>query len=283
MNYLVHCITTSDSYPYADKGIVYTRIKSRKHDFRATIRLLKPDVIVNAAGSPSVGFSAANPDEDYYLNFELTKQILKGYRTLTTETRFIQLSSAAVYGNPSELPIDETSESAPISNYGNTKLKSELELERLFAQGFPVFNLRLFSVYGPGLKKQLFWDIFEKYLLNSKRVTLFGTGKESRDFIYIDDVICTIINCFDCPTADFLHYNVCAGKEITIRQAAACFLDEISADCEIIFNNEVKKGDPINWLGLNKRLGNLGVQNFTEFEDGIKEYAKWILKENKLE
>jgi dTDP-glucose 4,6-dehydratase/UDP-glucose 4-epimerase len=120
----------------------------------------KFDVCINASGSSTVRFSITNEQEDYQLNYLNVKKIIEVILQLQPTCKFINLSSAAVYGNPKQLPIKENDHTFPISPYGKHKLLSE---ELLFNENLnhqlSSISLRIFSVYGNALKKQLFWDI----------------------------------------------------------------------------------------------------------------------------
>jgi len=272
--YSVHGITTSldRNTPQAN----YIQVDPSNCDYKSIVLDVRPEIIINAAGSPSVGFSQQNKGLDDYLNFEIPHRLLSGFVELKTPSRFIQLSSAAVYGSPSNLPIYEDAECLPISNYGRSKRKVEVELESLTRKGYEVMNLRLFSVYGSGLRKQLFWDLFQKYVQASDKVRLFGTGNESRDFIHVKDVVNIILLCCSCKLSGQLHYNVCTGRETKISEAAHQFLSNLSKNVSMQFSNEIKEGDPVNWCGSPDRLLEYYKEEFVDLKKGLKEYTKWL-------
>ena len=148
-----------------------------------------PDIIVHCAGSADVGKSIQNPEMDYIGNVTLTHNLLFAMHKLGMEkTRFIFLSSAGVYGNPKSLPITEDMELNPMSPYAVHKVMCE-ELCKYFVNNYEmdVKVARIFSAYGAGLKKQIFWDMYNKAKLGT--LPMFGTGNESRDYIHVDDVV----------------------------------------------------------------------------------------------
>jgi dTDP-glucose 4,6-dehydratase/UDP-glucose 4-epimerase len=138
--------------------------------------------------------------------------------------------------------------------------------------------LRIFSVYGENLKKQLFWDIYQK-TLRSKNIELFGTGYETRDFIYIQDLMQAI----DCIIAKGIFngeaINVSSGIETTIKDAAGIFCAALNSETTVAFNKQTKPGDPLNWKADISLLTRLGFKSNTSIETGLKNTGEW-LKEN---
>ena len=133
---------------------------------------------------------------------------------------------------------------------------------------------RIFSAYGAGLRKQIFWDMYNK-LHQSGQLDMFGTGNESRDYIHVKDLIRAI--CLLAETEDKnLIYNVANGEETTIRQAAELFAESNGASPDIIhFNGVVREGDPLNWRADISRMKALGYTKSIEMKDGIRQYIEW--------
>ena len=159
--------------------------------FSKFLSLFEKSVVINCAGNGNVQNSILNPTPDFDANVRFTQFILETIRISKKKSTYIHLSSAAVYGNPKTLPIMEDSELKPISPYGFHKVLSE-NLCKQYAELYDIQSivLRPFSVYGPGLRKQLIWDVHEKFyrLENEETIEFFGTGDETRDFIYIEDL-----------------------------------------------------------------------------------------------
>lgn len=240
------------------------------------------DYCINAAGSANVSYSYQFPEKDFELNVSLVINILAAIKAKCLSCKFINFSSAAVYGNPNELPIKEDAEVKPLSPYGYHKLLSEkllTEYHHFFKLN--TCSLRVFSAYGPGLKKQLFWDIYQKTLLHES-VNLFGTGKESRDFIYISDLVkaveCVMTN------AKFAGetINIASGTETTIDKAASTILNSLSVNKKLIFNGEEKAGDPINWKADIGELQKFGFNPKVDISVGIEKYAFWLINNSNV-
>ncbi|OAB27878.1 dTDP-glucose 4,6-dehydratase/UDP-glucose 4-epimerase [Flavobacterium fryxellicola] len=254
-------------------------IDGHNSDFSLPFQEHQFDVCINASGSAHVGFSFENPSKDFELNVINVQKILVAIRDYNNNCKFINFSSAAVYGNPQTLPIAEDSVCKPLSPYGFHKLQSELlltEYHKFF--GLYTCNLRVFSAYGPRLKKQLFWDLSQKSL-QSNVISLFGTGNETRDFIYINDLVQIINLVIQHSTFQGTIYNVGSNVETTIFEAAQVFFNAFSPNKEVVFNGEVKVGDPNNWLADMEILKKYGFEPQFNLHLGLKKYAEW-LKEN---
>ncbi|HXD91726.1 MAG TPA: NAD-dependent epimerase/dehydratase family protein, partial [Bacteroidia bacterium] len=121
------------------------------------------DLCINASGNGSVPISINSPVLDFELNVTNTIKLLDAIRVHNPLCKFINISSAAVYGNPPGIPVTEDMPLLPLSPYGWHKLYSEqISKEYFYLYNLQTINLRLFSVYGEHLKKQLFWDIYQK-------------------------------------------------------------------------------------------------------------------------
>jgi dTDP-glucose 4,6-dehydratase/UDP-glucose 4-epimerase len=136
-------------------------------------------------------------------------------------------------------------------------------------------SLRVFSAFGPRLKKQLFWDLHTK-LSNGDSTSLFGTGKESRDFIFIAD-LCQAVDCvINRSSFNGKAINIASGNETTISDAVKTFAQEYNSNENLMFNGYVKEGDPVNWKADITELIELGFKPKYSFELGIKELIKWL-------
>ena len=212
------------------------------------LKKVKPDIIIHCAGSADVGKSVQFPDEDYHGNVTVTHNLLFAlHKSKMTNVRFVFLSSAGVYGNPLVLPITEDMPVNPLSPYAVHKVMCE-ELCRYFVKnyGIDIKVARIFSAYGQGLKKQIFWDMYNK-LKNIGCLEMFGTGNESRDYIHVNDLTQAIYLIALSKTEE-IFFNVANGEEVTIREATEMFARCAKLEAEkILFNGVVREGDPLNW------------------------------------
>lgn len=234
----------------------------------------KPLACLHFAGSSSVGHSLAHPGVDFQSGPAAVFQVLDAIRKSAPSCLFLFPSSAAVYGNPGTLPIREDAPLAPISPYGYHKLICEKIIEEFHAiYGLNYLILRIFSCYGAGLRKQLLWDICRK--ADSGKVSLYGTGQETRDFIHALDVAGMIRLLLEKSVRNEV-LNVGGGRETSVREVAESLLRALGCrDLEPEFLNRFRTGDPARWRCDPSRLASLGFSPAMPLDKGIEDYARW--------
>lgn len=262
------------------EGVLVASLES-PNETKRVLEVCRPELVIHCVGNANVGASFDDPLADLQssagvLECLLSQMVGAGL----ADSRVLFLSSAAVYGNPASLPIREDSGLGPLSPYAVHKHMCELACEYYRRRnGMDVRIARIFSAYGPGLRKQLFWDMARKYEATG-HLEMFGTGHESRDFIYIDDLVTALELIALAEADDSAVYNVASGKEETIRAAAEAFADAVGRPTDIVsFNGVTRKGDPINWLADISRIESLGFVPKHTIESGIAEYAAWAATE----
>lgn len=261
---------------YGVNGERYHLIDPETPDFMQLMEVTKPDVVVNCSGAASVPLSFEDPARDFRLNTLRVGEILDAIRICAPTARLIHLSSAAVYGNPMKLPVNEAAAPTPVSPYGWHKYYAEL-LCREHAALFNVssISLRVFSCYGPGLRKQLFWDIYQK----SRKTTspeFFGSGDEGRDFIYIDDLARAIHLVIEKAQFDGRAINVASGVMTSIREAVETFLGYLGDEYTADFRGQTRRGDPDRWVADISYLEQLGFTPAFNMKKGLERTAAWL-------
>ncbi len=259
----------------------YIFIESVDSDFQDIFINHKFDVCINCSGAANVPFSLEKPYNDFQLNTLNVFKILDAIRRFNPECRYINMSSAAVYGNPASLPIKEEMPYAPVSPYGIHKEIAEIlcaEFHRYW--GIRTSCVRIFSAYGPRLRKQLLWDLALK-AKKQDRIELFGTGHETRDFIYVTDLVRLIDCVIENATFEADIINAANGCQIEIAEIAKLMMDALDCNKEIIFKGVNRKGDPLNWEADITKAKALGYHQETNITQGITNYVTW-LRENAL-
>ena len=258
----------------------YISIDSVDSDFLEIFQNHKFDVCINCSGAANVPFSLEKPFNDFKLNALNVFKLLEAIRLHSSACKFITMSSAAVYGNPDFLPIQEEQKRIPVSPYGYHKMIAEMicrEYSKFW--GIKTCCLRIFSAYGPRLRKQLFWDLYHK-IIEQGVPTLWGTGLESRDFIYISDIVRIIELAITNSKFDGEVVNVANGRQISIAEVAATFCKIGGISKEVKFNGLKRKGDPINWEANIDIIREWGYQQEVNIEEGVNHYINWIKKYN---
>ena len=184
-------------------------------------------------------------------------------------------SSAAVYGASNELPLAETSSTRPVSAYGADKLGSELHAE-VAASVFnvPATGLRFFNVYGPRQDPESPYSgvvsIFSNRLRAGLPITIFGDGGQTRDFIFVGDVIRFLRAAMETSVPALRIFNVCSGRATSLLDLVAT-LGEIVARTPRILHEKPRSADIRHSLGdpAVARLS-LGVAVQTTLRDGLR-------------
>ena len=257
----------------------YHRLQLPDAALSSLLQQESPQVCIHCAGRASVGLSMADPAADFYASTMLTFEVLNSLRLNAPSCRFILLSSAAVYGNPETLPISESQAPAPISPYGFHKWQCEqLCLEFAKVYDLPTASLRIFSAYGPGLRRQVLWDMCRK-VITQNSLTLQGTGKESRDFIHALDIAKALSAVATSAPMQGEVYNLGTGQEVAIAQLARIVIDSLEAECTPEFDGVVPPGTPLNWQADISKLKALGFTDSVPLERGVKTFANWCRAE----
>ena len=243
-----------------------------------TLNILKSvenvDFIVHCAGGASVGKSLEQPQRDFESTVITTDIVLEYIRLFSSKTRLIYISSAAVYGQALSLPICEDAELRPTSPYGVHKLMAE-SLCKSYAHTFQlnISIVRLFSIYGDGLQKQLLWDACEKFSKQSNQ--FFGSGQEIRDWLHVKDAADLIyllqkLSSVDCPI-----FNGAFGRGVSTSQILNFLTTLLNSRCKPEFSSKTKAGDPLAYVADISKVKALGWKPKISWENGVKKYVEW--------
>jgi UDP-glucose 4-epimerase len=234
----------------------------------------KPDWIFHCAGGGTVGFAEAEPQKDFQMNVGTSIEVLSFARTMNPSPRIVHLSSAAVYGDTGSKKMCENTVVQPCSSYGFHKTMSESAV-RFYAQRWGIRSVivRIFSVYGEGLTKQVFWDAGRK--LRAGKNTFSGTGKETRDFIHIQDVCRFLVYSIKQTSVAPQTLNCGWGKAITIQTALTLLAKNLGTK-RPRFSGKVRTGNPQHLVASHALAGKIGWRPTVVFHEGIRRYAEWV-------
>jgi len=237
-----------------------------------------PASVFHLAGGSSVGLSIAHPLEDFYRSVVSTARLLEWLRDSAPQCRMVTASSAAVYGSNHAGAIAENAALMPMSPYGRHKLMSE-QLCRSYAESFGLCStiVRLFSVYGPSLRKQLPWDICCRLALGEKEVTLAGTGAEVRDWIDVRDVARLLRIIGEQPQPENLRiFNGGSGRGTSVAEIYKILVGHWGGDASVRFSGKARAGDPLSLLANNAHLQEIPFDWEIPIERGLAEYVRWF-------
>lgn len=231
-------------------------------------------IIAHCAGSGSVGFSLSNPMKDFERTVWTTHYVLEYIRTRSPQTRLLYPSSAAIYGNQETLPLTTDMTPNPISPYGVHKSIVE-ELCVMYAKqyGVHVAVLRLFSVYGNGLKKQLLWDACSKLAQGDN--TFWGTGEETRDWVHVSDVAQAFLIAGEKASPRCPVVNVGTGHAVQVKDVLDILFEAYGAQGHPAFGGEVNAGNPNHYVADVAAMNGWGWHPSVDLTQGIRAYVRW--------
>ena len=238
------------------------------------------DAIFHLAGSAHVQSSVENPLRDFQCNALSTLRLLDAIRTASPSTALVYTSSAVVYrGGGSEL-ISEDDPTHPVSPYGVSKLTSDRYVS-VFAHvyGLKTAVARLFTVYGPRLRKQIIWDIVGRLQQNAQVLPMLGDGEQMRDFSYIGDVVEALLLIAAKGPLNGEAYNVASGSVVTIDHLARLIASTMKISPTLEYSGAGYTGDTTHWFADTSRLNALGYEPKVTLEEGISRTVDWIVKE----
>jgi UDP-glucose 4-epimerase len=193
------------------------------------------------------------------------------------QSRLIAASSAAVYGSGHSGPISEQGALMPVSPYGRHKLMME-QLCRSYALSYGIGStvVRLFSVYGEGLRKQLLWDVCSRLQENSGELVLGGTGEEVRDWCDVRDVVRLLAMLAQLPQAEPLRLiNGGSGQAMRVSEVASLLAGHWGK-VSVRFSGTVRAGDPFSLLADDAALRAMGFAWHVRPAQGIADYVRWF-------
>ncbi|ELZ51127.1 NAD-dependent epimerase/dehydratase [Halorubrum coriense DSM 10284] len=195
------------------------------------------DVVFHEAAQVSVQRSVDDPQASHEVNIDPLLTILEAVRG--TDTRVVFASSAAIYGHPHSLPIDEHHPKTPTSPYGLEKLTAD-HYCRLYHEryGVDAVALRYFNAYGPrqqGGNYSGVIGIFRDQARAGDDLTVEGDGTQTRDFVHVNDIVEANLLAAATEEAAGEAFNIGTGNSISIRELAETIRDVTDSNAEIVY------------------------------------------------
>jgi len=221
-----------------------------------------------------VKYSVDNPLLDFDVSTRGTLIVLT--RVNKHKKRLIFSSTAAVYGN-SGTAFQEDMRPCPASPYGASKFCAE-EYINLFNRIYETSTsiLRLFNVYGPRQTKYVMYDTLVKLKKNPKSLSMLGSGREERDFVFVKDAVDAFIKVAESEDTIGQTYNLGTGNATTIKSLIDHMTKLLSIDPEVEYQGESWKGDVSRLVPNITKILNLGFKPQYSLTEGLTELIEWF-------
>jgi len=265
------------------KDITFFNKDIYQDDLEFIFRENNIDIVNHHAAQIDLRYSIKNPLFDARINIEGSLKLLELSVKYKISKFIFASSGGSIYGEQKSFPATEEHTIAPISPYGITK--STIENYILFYNKFYGLNyviLRYSNAYGErqGSKGEAgVISIFCKNILNGKSPVLFGNGLNTRDFIYVKDIVNANLLALNYTGNDI--FNISSNKEISIKSIAELIISNLNPKVDIIFGDEIIGEQRRSVLSNSKANKILGWEPLYKFEDGLKLTCEWF-KINKL-
>lgn len=242
----------------------------------------RPEVVYHLAAHFANQNSVDNPETDLLVNGLGTLKVLE-YAHLVDVERFVYASSGCgIYGAGSKMPFEEPDVSLKLyTPYQVTKMLGELYTNYFYnLYGLPIVNARFFNSYGPGEVPGKYRNVIPNFFywaINKQPLPITGTGEETRDFTYVDDIVNALLAMVYCEGAVGEAFNVGTGREIRIIDLAR-WINEITGNEAGIVFKERRDWDkkPRLLASIDKARRVLGYEPQMDFREGLKRVYGWF-------
>ncbi len=278
------CTGKRENLTAALQGASASKFEVIEADLRDASRVAEAvrgvEVVFHEAAFVSVPESMQKPEECFDVNVAGTTLLLEAARKAGVR-RVVIASSAAVYGDSDALPLVESTLPRPLSPYAASKCAGEL-YAAMYTQAFglEVAALRYFNVYGPRQRPDSMYaaavPIFIRCHLDGKPVTIFGDGEQTRDLIYVEDVVRANLAAAEHPRAPGQVFNVCTGHETSILDLLHV-LEGLFPGAPQALHTAPRAGDIYKSVGsAAKGEKELGFRAQTSLAEGLKATVAWM-------
>lgn len=234
------------------------------------------DLIFHEAALVSVARSIEEPLTSHEINVDATLGLLEAARG--EDARVVCASSAAIYGHPERVPIAETDPKTPTSPYGLDKLTIDHYARQYHdLYGLETVALRYFNAFGPGQVAGDYSGVISVFIdqaLSGEDVTVHGDGDQTRDFVFVDDVVRANLRA---ATTDAVGeaYNIGTGESITIRELADLVQDVTDTRSDVV-HTDPRDGDiDHSEADISRARDRLGYEPDVSFREGLERTVEW--------
>jgi UDP-glucose 4-epimerase len=233
------------------------------------------DVVYHLAARVSVPASILYPREYNEVNVQGTVCVLEACRDVGCVKRVVLASSATVYGDHATQPVNELMQTRPAVPYAVSKVAAELYLFTIGrSSNFETVALRIFNAYGPGQPlppaHPPVIPQFMQQILGRGSIIIDGNGSQTRDFVYIDDVVEALIAAMQAPNVDREIINVGSGVEIPVNQLVELISKITNTKANVLYNSEAAGGIARLVADVTKAKQLLKYRPHTQLEAGLR-------------
>ncbi|WP_437645780.1 NAD-dependent epimerase/dehydratase family protein [Sorangium sp. So ce362] len=232
------------------------------------------EVVFHQAAQAGVRPSWGQSFEGYLRdNVLATQRLLEAARAHGRVRKLVYASSSSVYGDADDVPMRESSRTAPHSPYGVTKLAAE-HLCELYRRNFglPTISLRYFTVYGPGQRPDMAFHRFIAAVLKGEAVRVHGDGEQTRDFTYVSDVVQANVEAMEGGAVGVL--NIGGGSRVSLNEALG-LLGELAGPVRVE-RGEPQAGDVRHtWADTTAARSALGYVPRVPLREGLAAQVAW--------
>lgn len=276
-------VTILDNLSTGKRGNVDSRaelIEADINDARSmdVVRELKPDLISHHAAQIDVRVSVNDPALDAQTNVVASVRLLQTAASIGVARFVFASTGGAIYGEPEAGPQDETHPTRPLSPYGCAKLSVEQYLNYFrVVQGLPTVALRYANVYGPrqNAKGEAgVIAIFTERMLRGEEVTIYGSGAQTRDFVFVRDVVAANLAVTDAPDLAG-PYNVGTGVETDLIALHAALVEATGATLPPR-HAPAKTGEQLRSVLDGRKLRGLAsLAEPVSLSEGLRQTVEW--------
>jgi UDP-glucose 4-epimerase len=236
--------------------------------------LQEVDVVYHLAARVSVPESILYPRDYNNVNVGGTVALMEAMRDVGVR-RVVLASSGAVYGNLAEQPLRESVTPSPSSPYAVSKLAAEYYVRTIGGLwGIETVSLRIFNAYGPGQHLSASHPpVVPHYLKQAQRggtLVAHGDGSQTRDYVYVDDVVSGMVAAATAPNIDGMVINIGSGKETSIRELIKSVQDVTGSNAEVIYSSQTSGGVSRLCADLTLASQKLNYRPSIELTDGLR-------------
>ncbi len=236
--------------------------------------LQEVDVVYHLAARVSVPESLLYPRDYNQVNVGGTVALMEAMRDVGVR-RVVLASSGAVYGNQAQQPLCEEATPKPSSPYAVSKLAAEYYVRTIGELwGIETVSLRVFNAYGPGqhlpASHPPVVPYFLRQSLRNGTLVVQGDGAQTRDYIYVDDVVSAMVAASTAPDVNGLVINVGSGTETSVRDLVKLVLEVTGCNPEVLYNKEGSGGVSRMAADANLARRKLNFSPSIKLEDGLR-------------